>query len=61
MAKILVRMLTTVLIVSVGFLSIAREVQAYIPATPTNDTSAIQQGTNASEISTLSLQWYNAE
>lgn len=33
-------------------------VQAYIPATPTNNTVAIQQGSNSSAVSNLLLQWY---
>lgn len=37
------------------------QVQAYIPATPTNDTTqAIADGLNVTDISRVYFQWYNA-
>ena len=36
------------------------QVQAYIPATPTNDTTqAIADGLNVTDISRIYFQWYN--
>ena len=36
------------------------QVQAYIPATPTNDTTqAIADGLNVTDVSRVYFQWYN--
>lgn len=40
------------------FLLFMPQALAYIPAMPTNDSTAIQQGTNQSDTSMLSLLWY---
>jgi len=46
-------------VVLLCILWISAVVRAYIPATPTNDTEgAIQNGFNVTDVSTLSLLWY---
>lgn len=46
-------------IILLYILGISAAVRAYIPATPTNDTeSAIQSGLNVTDVSMLSLLWY---
>ncbi|KZP34645.1 hypothetical protein FIBSPDRAFT_772413 [Athelia psychrophila] len=56
MVPAIFKMLPAVFLVSL-WLS-AGGVRAYIPATPTNDTTAIQTGSNTSNTSNLLLQWY---
>jgi len=46
-------------IIPLYILWLSAAVRAYIPATPTNDTqSAIQSGLNVTDVSMLSLLWY---
>lgn len=46
-------------IIPLYILWLSAAVHAYIPATPTNDTqSAIQSGLNVTDVSMLSLLWY---
>lgn len=46
--------------VAISFLVLLLPVQAYIPAIPTNDTSAaIADGLNVTDISRVYFQWYN--
>jgi hypothetical protein len=45
---------------AIGFFLLLLPVQAYIPATPTNDTTqAIADGLNVTDISRVYFQWYN--
>ena len=49
---------TTAVVISLFVLLLP--VQAYIPATPTNDTTAaIADGLNVTDISRIYFQWYN--
>ena len=49
-----------IIAVAIGLLVLLLPVQAYIPAIPTNDTSAaIADGLNVTDISRVYLQWYN--
>ena len=45
-------------VLSLWLFLLVRQALAYIPATPTNDSAAVQAGVNQSDTSMLSLQWY---
>ena len=45
-------------VLSLWLFVLVRQALAYIPATPTNNSAAVQAGVNQSDTSMLSLQWY---